>query len=544
MRLIRFILIQLLLLTSAFADQGAGENNAYLRFGGACGLYKDLDGQSSPIMKKARESGQFAIYDSFHQITKSGDEKYNPEKNAPGGEEHLKVKMSELMEQFKKKDCLKENCQLIINLPVHGFPKDQSSLEDIGLSQKDEFKQMNHGICLSDGKRLDINFFEPYLKELKDKGVKIGVISEACFGGGAVDVLGQYGCILTATGSNAPHVLLGRNSFGGTIRPEDEALSLTDMAIRQLVNANHDSLLSNVPIVSSPDDDDILKNLNKASDYYTNKKQKLFMKKLLKKTKNMDSKQFQQEALLCSKVIKCYKGKLWETLSKEEKECTPNNKFCPEFSCEEKKLCTGEDSPYVNFNPLRNHMDELDKLDWNKFDIESFRTKLTKCETSAISETAFNDLLKINQVLADDAKKVIGEENLKKWNELFNSLNFDHIDFNEFGFSRELTNAQVNCKNIQSPPSGFKDCAADSKCCLNTCSKHLMSSDNMSKTDQYSIYLGAKCLNLIKAAHLVGRKWMNSYIDKKISKDGAPKDLKVLIKKTTCDEIILPGKAK
>jgi hypothetical protein len=189
-------------------------------------------------------------------------------------------------------------------------------------------------------------------------------------------------------------------------------------------------------------------------------------------------------------------------------------------------------------------MDELDKLDWNKFEIESFRTKLTQCETSAISETAFDDLLKINKVLADDAKKVIGEGDLKNWKELFNSLNFDYIDFRKLGFSRELTNAQVNCKNIQSPPPDFNLCVADSLCCLNTCSKHLMSSDNMSKTDQYSIYLGAKCLNLIKAAHLVGRKWMNSYIENKISKAGAPNNLKVLIKKTTCDEIILPGKAK
>ena len=306
----RIICFTIILMMNSLLAQSNRSSKAFLRFGGACGNNSSLNNMSNPLIESAKKDENFKVYDSYHggpesrikvstapKITKGDKEvpnpqydkpKYNYNEYAHGGEEHLNSKLESMWKQFEEKDCTKEDCQVIINLPAHGYPTDTFSMAKAGFR---DIKKKHHGICMANGKKLSIDHFKPHLERLKNKGVKIAVITEACFSGETAEVLGDYACVLTSTGSHIPHTNLSENDnpmakaiykhqgYGAAIKnlQNNKPISMTDLAIENLLNTTAGGML-NVPIISNPEGDDFLKKLNNASNIFTLKKTKKLYK--------------------------------------------------------------------------------------------------------------------------------------------------------------------------------------------------------------------------------------------------------------------------
>jgi hypothetical protein len=568
-------IIVFLLLFSSLAIAQSKKNKAFLRFGGACGSNLGLNYMSDPLINSAREGKDFAIYDSYHggpnspikvdnrrkidnpnydpsykvkanisnpnynprvkgseKLMKNPDydpvvgdkkvlnpkfdtPKYTDYEKAHGGKDHLDLQMEALMKQFKDKDCKKEDCQTIINLPAHGYPTDTFDLSKAGFK---DVKKNHHGICMANGKKLSIEYFKPYLKELKKNGVKVAVVSEACFSGETADILGDYACVLTSTGSHIPHTTLKYRGYGQGLKylQNGEPISMTDLAITNLMHTNAGGML-NVPIVSNPEKDAFLQKLNDASNVFTLKKQKGFINELIDDATNMSKDEFVKDMKTCVKLYKGKNGRPLETIKGED--------WYQKFDKEEKDLCFGEKSYYRNISTLRNHLPELDDFDWDYFDPNDLVAELKICNDSnkSLSSLIPSDFDTISDHLVAETKtKIEGDINLVIPN--FKDM-FKLDDEGKSALTKAAKEKGMQCGSVHNAiaqtddetiskdraPTELKKCKKDQlKCCVEKCQGYIAKTEEFS--DEYSMRIGAACINNMKALYLIGKQMQSDLV--------------------------------
>jgi hypothetical protein len=103
------------------------------------------------------------------------------------GEISLKSSRSLTKENFiqslsEQAEILKDGDQFLLNIVTHG-----------------SYQKQGHVICLGDGTRLDLNDPEIHrlFEKMKNRGVKIGVLDNSCYGGQTVDLFSKYGCVVS-----------------------------------------------------------------------------------------------------------------------------------------------------------------------------------------------------------------------------------------------------------------------------------------------------------------------------------------------------------
>lgn len=525
-----FFLFVLFLTNNLIAQE---KNKAYLRFGGACGANVALSKMSGPFYTRANKSDEYIVYDSYHGSEASGvsvegdDPKYNEDVNAHGGKAHLDKQLAALEKQFSNKDCDKEDCQMILNLAAHGYPTDTFSMESAGFKsskfkkgKEKKISKNSHGICMADGKKLSITHFKPALERLKNKGVKIAVISEACFSGETADILGDYACVLTATGSHIPHTTAAHEGYGGALNKikQKGSITMNDLAIKNLLETNTGRML-NVPIIRSPENDPILNQLNDASNAFTFKKQKVFVDALVKDAKNMDKDKFIAEMKTCVKLFKLKNGKPLETIEDE--------KWYKDLDPKDRELCFGDSSYYRNISTIRNNIKDLDDFDWDQFDPNELVGELTKCASSqgSLSSLIGDNFEELTQALVVEATGSIGGNADLIIPELEKRLKLDNSGKSllselakQKGVSckkiKELTGVthENEVKDYKSHPLSILNCSDHQlKCCVDRCNYYIK--DNVNKYDEYSMSISAACLNIIKATYLVSKQIQKEFLN-------------------------------
>jgi hypothetical protein len=82
-----------------------------------------------------------------------------------------------------------EGSELLISIQTHGAPR---------LGKK------AHWVCLADEGALSVDdpYFLARLSKLKNSGIRVAITDGSCFSGDSAEVLGKYGCVITAQTSN------------------------------------------------------------------------------------------------------------------------------------------------------------------------------------------------------------------------------------------------------------------------------------------------------------------------------------------------------
>ena len=130
-----------------------------------------------------------------------------------------------------------KNDQFLMNIVTHGAPGKE-------LADKDHF------ICMGNGQKISVNDpdFQAGIKRIHDKGVKIAVLDDSCYGGGSIDAFKDYGCVLSTQSSELvstaiydwydPNTTFGVTSILRDLmdRPEASSFNLEDLYIETLDN--------------------------------------------------------------------------------------------------------------------------------------------------------------------------------------------------------------------------------------------------------------------------------------------------------------------
>jgi hypothetical protein len=103
---------------------------------------------------------------------------------------------------------LKAGDQLLITMQTHG---------------KQEQAGKSHEICMNNGEGMPIDDrqFVEILSKAKEKGINLGILTDACYGGSAVEKLSSYGCILSTQSKYAPAT--GRGLRSAPLLGKDKA---------------------------------------------------------------------------------------------------------------------------------------------------------------------------------------------------------------------------------------------------------------------------------------------------------------------------------
>jgi len=123
-------------------------------------------------------------------------------KEAPASKEKLIEYLKNSVNHLKTGD------QLLLTIQTHG---------------KQEQAGKSHEICMNNGEGMPIDDqqFLEILSKAKAKGIRLGILTDACYGGSAVEKLSSYGCILSTQSKYAPAT--GRGLRSAPLLGKDKA---------------------------------------------------------------------------------------------------------------------------------------------------------------------------------------------------------------------------------------------------------------------------------------------------------------------------------